>query len=245
MQERVDPLPVHVAIIMDGNGRWAQQRKRPRLFGHKAGVDSVRAVVEAAREVGVQYLTLYAFSTENWRRPGLEVTGLMSLLKTYLQAELDNMKTNQIRLGCFGQHDRLPADVRKILDQVMADTAHCRGMRLNLALSYGSRTEIIAGVQEVVRKCAAGELDAQAIDEQMLSDHLYSAGQPDPDLLIRTGGEKRLSNFLLWQAAYAEIYFTETKWPDFRKPQLLDALRDFAGRQRRFGSPVCDTQLVD
>ena len=235
LQETVDPVPVHVAIIMDGNGRWAQQRKRPRLFGHKAGVDSVRAVVEGARELGVKHLTLYAFSTENWRRPGLEVKGLMALLKTYLQVELDTMKTNAIRLGCFGQRDRLPADVRQVLEQVMADTAHCRGMRLNLALSYGSRAEIVSGVQEIVRKCSTGELDGQAVDEQMLSDHLYSAGQPDPDLLIRTGGEKRLSNFLLWQASYAEIYFTETKWPDFRKPQLLDALRNFAGRQRRFG----------
>jgi len=235
LQLKIDPVPAHVAIIMDGNGRWAQQRKRPRLFGHKAGVDSVRAVVEAAREIGVKHLTLYAFSTENWRRPGVEVKGLMSLLKTYLQAELDNMKKNEIRLGCFGQKHRLPRDVRQILEQVMADTEVCKGMRLNLALSYGSRAEIVSGVQEIVRKCSTGILDARDIDDQLLSDHLYSAGQPDPDLLIRTGGEQRLSNFLLWQASYAEIHFTNTMWPDFRKPQFLDALTDFANRQRRFG----------
>ncbi len=235
LQLDIDPVPVHVAIIMDGNGRWAQQRKRPRLFGHKAGVDSVRGVVEAAREIGVKHLTLYAFSTENWRRPGVEVKGLMALLKTYLQAELDNMKKNEIRLGCFGQKHRLPGDVRQILEQVMADTEDCKGMRLNLALSYGSRAEIVSGVQEIVRKYSAGIVDARDIDDQLLSDHLYSAGQPDPDLLIRTGGEKRLSNFLLWQASYAEIYFTDTMWPDFRKPQFLEAVMDFANRQRRFG----------
>jgi len=235
LQLEIDPVPVHVAIIMDGNGRWAEKRKRPRLFGHKAGVDSVRAVVEAAREIGVKHLTLYAFSTENWQRPGVEVKGLMSLLKTYLQVELDNMKKNEIRLGCFGQRDRLPDDVRRILEQVMADTEDCKGMRLNLALSYGSRAEIISGVQEIARKCSGGMLDARDIDDQLLSDHLYSAGQPDPDLLIRTGGEMRLSNFLLWQASYAEIYFVDTMWPDFRKPQFQDALTDFANRQRRFG----------
>ncbi len=231
----IDPIPDHVAIIMDGNGRWAEKRKRPRLFGHKAGVDSVRAVVEAAREIGVNHLTLYAFSTENWNRPGLEVKGLMSLLKTYLQAELANMKQNEIRLGCFGQRHRLPADVRQVLEQVIADTENCRGMRLNLALSYGSRAEIIGGVKKIALKFKAGELAEDDIDDQLLSDNLYSSGQPDPDLLIRTGGEKRLSNFLLWQASYAEISFTDTMWPDFRKPQFLDALTDFAKRQRRFG----------
>ena len=238
MQEskiEIDLIPGHVAIIMDGNGRWAQQRKRPRLFGHKPGVDSVRAVVETAREIGVKYLTLYAFSTENWRRPGVEVKGLMSLLKTYLQVELDNMKKNEIRLGCFGQKHRLPEDVRRVLDQVMAETKDCMGMRLNLALSYGSRAEIIAGVQEIARKCSAGVLDVRDIDEQLLSDHLYSADQPDPDLLIRTGGEHRLSNFLLWQVSYAEIYFTDTMWPDFRKSQFLEAIKVFGNRQRRFG----------
>ena len=234
-KNEIDPLPNHVAIIMDGNGRWAQRRKRPRLFGHKAGVDSVRAVVETAREIGIRHLTLYAFSTENWRRPGLEVKGLMSLLKTYLQAELANMQKNRIRLSCFGQSERLPEDVRRVLDRAIAETATCSGMRLNLALSYGSRAEIVAGVRDIARKCRDGILAVEDIDDQLLGDHLYSSGQPDPDLLIRTGGEQRLSNFLLWQSSYAEIYFTETMWPDFRKKQFLEAVMAFGNRQRRFG----------
>ncbi|MCI5222438.1 MAG: isoprenyl transferase [Candidatus Electrothrix sp. AR4] len=231
----IEPLPKHVAVIMDGNGRWAQQRRQPRLFGHKAGVDSVREVVETAREVGVQHLTLYAFSTENWRRPGLEVKGLMTLLQTYLQAELDNMKKNGIRLGCFGQEDRLPKSVLKILERAIAETVDCSKMRLNLALSYGSRTEMMDAMREISRKCASGELNPEELDDALFSEHLYSAGQPDPDLLIRTSGEQRLSNFLLWQLSYAELYFTETKWPDFRKVQFLEALQVYAGRQRRFG----------
>ncbi len=236
MTERnLQPLPVHVAIIMDGNGRWAEERRRPRLFGHKAGVDSVRAVVEAARETGIRHLTLYAFSTENWRRPGGEVKGLMSLLKTYLQAELDNMLENNIRLDCFGQKERLPEDVRTMLEKTIEQTRGCTGMRLNLALSYGARAELVRGVRAIARECLEQGLAVEAIDDECISDHLYSAGQPDPDLLIRTGGEKRLSNFLLWQASYAEIYFAETKWPDFRKQEFLDAVADFAGRQRRFG----------
>lgn len=229
------PLPKHVAIIMDGNGRWAQQRHRPRLFGHKAGADSVREAVETAREIGVRHLTLYAFSTENWRRPGLEVKGLMTLLKTYLQSELDTMKKNGIRLQCFGQKERLPDDVRKMLDKVIAETEHCSKLRLNLCLSYGSRTEMIEAVQEISRQCASGELKPEDIDDQLFSDHLYSTGQPDPDLLIRTSGEQRLSNFLLWQLSYAELYFTNIKWPDFRRDQFVEALEEYAGRQRRFG----------
>lgn len=220
---------------MDGNGRWANERRKPRLFGHKAGVDSVRDAVETAREVGIGHLTLYAFSTENWQRPGLEVKGLMTLLKTYLQAELDNMLKNDIRLGCFGQKDQLPEDVRNLLDRTIAQTSTCTGMRLNLALSYGSRTEMIAGMREIGRKCAAGELKPEEIDEQLFSNLLYSAGQPDPDLLIRTSGEQRLSNFLLWQLSYAELYFTKIKWPDFRREQFLEALEVYACRQRRFG----------
>ena len=230
-----DPLPKHVAIIMDGNGRWAQQRRRPRLFGHKAGADSVREAVETAREVGIRHLTLYAFSTENWQRPGLEVKGLMGLLKNYLRSELDNMKKNGIRLQCFGQKYRLPDDVRGMLDMVIAETEHCSELRLNLCLSYGSRAEMIGAVQEIGRKCAAGELQPKDIDDQLFSDHLYSTGQPDPDLLIRTSGEQRLSNFLLWQLSYAELYFTDVQWPDFRRDQFLEALAEYAGRQRRFG----------
>jgi undecaprenyl diphosphate synthase len=228
-------IPTHVAIIMDGNGRWAEERHKPRLFGHKAGVDSVRAVVEAAREVGVRYLTLYAFSTENWQRPAVEVSGLMKLLRTYLEAELRTMLKNEIRLFCLGQRERLPADVRNVLDSVMAETRNCQGMTLNLALSYGGRKEMMRAVRSLAEQCVDGRFDPLTLTEEMLDQELYTAGQPDPDLLIRTGGEHRLSNFLLWQASYAELYFTDTMWPDFKKDQLLKAITVYGQRQRRFG----------
>jgi len=228
-------IPSHIAIIMDGNGRWAEERHKPRLAGHRAGVDSVRSVVETAREIGVRHLTLYAFSTENWQRPQTEVKGLMGLLRTYLESELRTMLANDIRLFCLGQRRRLPDNVLAVLDKVMEETKNCRGMTLNLALSYGGRDEIMRAVRELAAQCVSGQLDAGALSEKMLCDHLDTAGQPDPDLLIRTGGEHRLSNFLLWQVSYAELYFTETKWPDFRKEQLLEAVATYGRRQRRFG----------
>lgn len=228
-------IPVHIAIVMDGNGRWAQLRKQPRLFGHKAGVKSVRTVVETAREIGVQYLTLYAFSTENWRRPTIEVKGLMSLLDTYLKSEQKTMLENDIRLQCVGQQDRLPPQVQKTLAKMIQATAHCSTMTLNLALSYGSRSEILAAVRQLSQKCAAGELSPVQLDEELLGNYLYTAGQPDPDLFIRTGGEKRLSNFLLWQLSYAELYFTDIMWPDFGRKELFEAIADYSARQRRFG----------
>ncbi len=220
---------------MDGNGRWAEERHRPRLFGHKAGVDSVREIVETAREIGVEVLTLYAFSTENWNRPSGEVSGLMGLLKNYLQSELRTMLRNDIRLLCLGQQDRLPEDVRAILQQTIDDTRACRSMTLNLALSYGGRSELVLAFQGIAKLCQDGVLDWCTLSENTISDHLFTAGQPDPDLLIRTGGEHRLSNFLLWQASYAELYFTETRWPDFKKAQFLEAINIFNQRQRRFG----------
>ena len=228
-------IPSHIAIIMDGNGRWAEERCRPRLAGHKAGVDSVRAVVETAREIGVRYLTLYAFSTENWQRPRAEVKGLMALLRTYLESELRTMLKNDIRLFCIGQRERLPADVLSVLEQVMQETEHCREMTLNLALSYGGRNEMMRAVRKMAHKCVTDQIDPDTLSEEMLGEYLDTAGQPDPDLLIRTGGEHRLSNFLLWQVSYAELYFTETKWPDFRKDQLLEAVATYGRRQRRFG----------
>jgi undecaprenyl diphosphate synthase len=233
--ENNTPVPRHVAIIMDGNGRWAEERKLPRLFGHKAGVDSVREVVETARMLGVQFLTLYAFSTENWNRPSSEVTGLMGLLKRYLKSELQTMVKNEVRLCCLGQQDRLPADVQSVLQQTIADTRLCRGMTLNLALSYGGRSEMADAVRRIAQQCQEGVFSWQDISESTISDHLFTAGQPDPDLVIRTGGENRLSNFLLWQASYAELYFTEIKWPDFKKDQFREALALFNSRQRRFG----------
>lgn len=230
-----ETLPVHVAIVMDGNGRWAEKRRRPRLFGHKAGVKSVRTVVETAREIGVKYLTLYAFSTENWSRPSLEVKGLMSLLDSYLQTEQKTMLKNDIRLKCIGQKNRLPQEVQRTMDRVIDSTAGCTSMTLNLALSYGSRGEIVRAMRTIADKCAEGRLKVQDLDEKLLSDYLDTAGQPDPDLFIRTGGEKRLSNFLLWQISYAELYFTDTMWPDFGREEFCEAIIDFGARQRRFG----------
>jgi undecaprenyl diphosphate synthase len=241
----LDPtrIPRHVAIIMDGNGRWAQQRHQPRLFGHKAGVASVQEVVEVARKIGVEVLTLYAFSSENWKRPASEVAGLMSFLKSYLQTELTKMLRNEIRLTCIGDQDRLPPEVQEVLQKAVMTTASNSKLTLNLALSYGSRSELTRAMKKLAVSCVSGELLPQDITEEMVSASLDTADLVDPDLLIRTGGEARLSNFLLWQASYSEIYFTETMWPDFRKEAFLQAIADFQQRERRFGKTR--EQLLD
>ena len=233
----LDPerLPRHVAIVMDGNGRWAKQRRKPRIYGHKVGADSVREIVEMSREIGIGHLTLYAFSTENWNRPEQEVSGLMNILKSYLVSELSRMEKNEIRLNCLGETSKLPGTVRQTLEDTVRRTAGNDKMVLNLALSYGARDEICLAVKNIAQLCLDLKLKPEQIDHQFLSDQLYTAGQPDPDLLIRTGGEQRLSNFLLWQASYAEIYFTETMWPEFRKKAYLEALLDYQSRERRFG----------
>jgi undecaprenyl diphosphate synthase len=233
----IDPahIPRHVAIIMDGNGRWAQRRHQPRLLGHKAGVDSVREVVEAAREIGVEILTLYAFSSENWKRPASEVSGLMSFLKNYVQTELSRMLQNNIRFTCIGELGRLPVEVQEVLEHAKAETALNDKLVLNLALSYGSRSELTRAVRKIATACATGNLSAEDIDEELISNYLDTAGMIDPDLLIRTGGEARLSNFLLWQASYSEIHFTDVMWPDFRSAAFLQAIADFQQRERRFG----------
>ncbi len=228
-------LPRHIAIIMDGNGRWAEQQGKPRILGHRAGVESVQDIVRAARELGIGVLTLYAFSTENWKRPPLEVQALMGLLKSFLESELATMVHNNVSLRCLGQKERIPAEVRMVLERVIQETAGNTGLILNLALSYGGRSEITQAVQAIAQKCMGGTLNPEEIDQSVLEQHLYTAGLPDPDLVIRTGGETRLSNFLLWQASYAELYFTEILWPDFRKKDLLHAILDFQKRQRRFG----------
>ena len=228
-------IPVHVAIIMDGNGRWAQQRGMPRPMGHKVGVEAVQAMVRAAQDLGVRILTLYAFSTENWKRPPLEVQALMGLLKSFLESELATMVSNNVSLRCLGRKEQLPGSVRETLDRVIAETAANTGLILNLALSYGARVEIVDAVRAVASQCREGRLDPADISEELFAAHLYTAGLADPDLLIRTGGETRLSNFLLWQASYAELYFVDTLWPDFRKEGLIDAIRYYQGRQRRFG----------
>ncbi len=233
----LDPLnlPRHVAIVMDGNGRWAKRQGKPRLYGHKNGVSSVQDIVACAREFGIEVLTLYAFSTENWKRPAEEVGGLMGLLKRYLQNELSKMLKNSIRLTCIGDINKLPADVRQTLEETMQKTAANTKLTLNLALSYGGRSEMVRAVQHIADKVATGKLTSSAIDESVIDAHLYTAGLPDPDLLIRTGGEARLSNFLLWQASYAEIYFTDIMWPEFRKRAFVDAILEYQNRERRFG----------
>ena len=231
----VTRLPRHVAIIMDGNGRWAKSRKKPRLYGHKVGADSVRDIVESCREIGIRYLTLYAFSSENWQRPAQEVTGLMSILKRYLEAELPRMQKNDIRLMSIGNRQRLPESVREVLVNSIEATAGNSQLTLNLALSYGGRDELVRAVKKIGGSCRDGHLDIEAISEETITEHLDTAAMPDPDLLIRTGGEARLSNFLLWQLSYAEIYFTEIMWPDFRREIFLQALQDYQARERRFG----------
>lgn len=228
-------LPRHVAIIMDGNGRWAQKKKKPRLFGHKAGADSVRNIVEVCREIGIEYLTLYAFSSENWKRPPEEVTGLMNILKRYLEGELPRMQKNGIRLMSIGNHKRLPDSVRESLHRVIEATSGNSKLTLNLALSYGSRDELVRAVKKISSLCVEGKLNSDSISDQMVCEHLDTCGIPDPDLLIRTGGEARLSNFLLWQLSYAEICFTDVMWPDFRKEVFLQTLSDYQSRERRFG----------
>ncbi len=229
------PLPKHVAIVMDGNGRWAEKRNKPRLHGHREGASSVREIVETAAEIGIEILTLYAFSSENWRRPEHEVKGLMTILKSYLESELTRMLKNNIRLSCIGDLEKIPDGVRQTLLKTIEKTKNNDRLILNLALSYGSRDEITSAVQKIAHKCQEGELQYQEISPHTISDHLYTADLKDPDLFIRTGGEKRLSNFLLWQASYAEIIFTDTMWPDYRREAFLESLREFQRRERRFG----------
>jgi len=233
----LDPgrLPRHVAIIMDGNGRWAKKRLLNRVKGHEKGADSVRAVVKACREIGIAYLTLYAFSTENWQRPQMEVDALMALLKKFLQTEADELLANNIRLDTIGETSRLPNDVRQALDRVIAQTRGNDGLRLVLALNYGGRDEILHAVRAIAGDVAAGRLSPVDVDEGRLSANLFTRDIPDPDLLIRTSGEVRLSNFLLWQLAYAEFHFTPTLWPDFGKEEFFRILVDFQQRERRFG----------
>ncbi len=228
-------LPRHVAIIMDGNGRWAQKRRQPRLFGHKAGAEAVQDIVETCRELGITYLTLYAFSSENWHRPAQEVTGLMAILKKYLEVELPKMQKNEIRLVSIGDRQRLPDAVRDSLERSIEATSGNSKLTLNLALSYGSRDELVRAVRKISTLCVKGDMAPEQVSDQTIIENLDTCRMPDPDLLIRTGGEARLSNFLLWQISYAEIYFTETMWPDFRKEIFLQALSEYQSRERRFG----------
>jgi len=228
-------MPSHVAIIMDGNGRWAKQRHLPRVEGHREGAESVRAVVRAAGAAGIKYLTVYAFSVENWGRPKDEVDTLMKYLARYLKNEIGELNRNNVRLEAIGQIYRLPEFVQQQLEKSKTALAKNNGLTLILALSYGSRTEIVEAVRDIAAKAQKGKLDPAEINEQTISQHLYTKNFPDPDLLIRTSGEMRLSNFLLWQISYAELVVTHTLWPDFRKAQLFDALEEYGRRHRRFG----------
>jgi undecaprenyl diphosphate synthase len=226
-----DRLPRHVAVIMDGNGRWAAQRHLPRVEGHRAGIESVRDVVECSARIGIEVLTLYAFSVENWKRPASEVSTLMMLLKRYLRLELNTLLRNNIRFKVIGREEELARDVRDELKAAEEKTAGNAGMLFNIALNYGGRAEIV----EAAKRLLSAQIRPEDIDEQRFAGFLYTAGQPDPDLLIRTSGEMRISNFLLWQIAYAEIWVTDTLWPDFRKRDLLEAILAYQKRDRRYG----------
>jgi len=237
LRNELDPdrMPQHVAIIMDGNGRWAKKRLLNRIRGHEKGADAVRTVVRTARKLGIGALTLYAFSTENWQRPQPEISGLMLLLRRFLEAERQTLLDNDIRLNTIGQVDRLPDAVRAMLDSVMAATAGNTKMVLTLALSYGARAEIVDMVKQIAVEVKEGIVEAATVTPETVADHLYTRGLPDPDLLIRTSGEMRISNFLLWQIAYAEIFFTPTLWPDFGEEEFVHILKNYQSRERRFG----------
>lgn len=228
-------IPQHIAIIMDGNGRWAKKRLMNRINGHRKGMDAVKNVVLAASEFGVSYLTLFAFSSENWKRPPEEVRALMSLLGKYLKSELKLMMDNGIRLKAVGNLDKIPSKERAVLQDTMDKTSKNNNMVLNLALSYGGRGEIVAAARSMAENVQSGSLSPEDIDEESFSSNLLTSDVPDPDLLIRTSGEMRISNFLLWQLAYTELYFTETLWPDFSRDELIAAIADFQSRERRFG----------
>ncbi len=228
-------LPVHVAIIMDGNGRWARKRLLNRVRGHEQGAEAVRRIVRASRELGIRYLTLYAFSTENWERPAAEIEALMKLLERFLASEAQQMMENKIRLRVIGQPQRLPAATRNAVERVCRQTQANDGMTLVLALSYGGRSEITAMVRDLVQEVAGGQLSIDQIDEKRVAARLFTADMPDPDLMIRTSGEMRISNFLLWQIAYSEIFFTDTLWPDFSVDEFTAILNAFQRRERRFG----------
>ena len=234
----LDPkkLPKHVAIIMDGNGRWAKEQKMSRIQGHQEGAESVREIIRTSREIGIPWLTLYAFSEENWKRPKSEIAALMALLKRFIKSELKEMMENGIRFHTIGRTSKLPRNVQKAVDDAKEKTAKNTDMTLTLALSYGARQEVVDGIRQIVKRASRGDLNPEDITEDFFSGFLYTRGMPDPDLLIRTSGEYRVSNFLLWQLAYAELYITPIYWPDFRKEDYMKALKAYQVRERRYGA---------
>ena len=229
-------MPKHVAVIMDGNGRWARSRGLNRINGHQRGSEAVRTIVRASREIGIEWLTLYAFSEENWKRSKTEVRALMRLLERFLKSELPEMRENGIRLRTIGRTAKLPETTQKALTEVMTGTASCSHMTLTLALSYGGRQEMVDAVTAIARKVRKGALKEVAISEELIRRHLYAPTMPDPDLLIRTSGENRISNFLLWEIAYTELYMTPTLWPDFGRDEYFAAIEEYKGRERRYGA---------
>ena len=231
-------VPRHVAIIMDGNGRWARARGRPRTMGHRAGVDAVRRTIEAAEELGIEYLTLYGFSTENWKRPESEVNDLIGLLRLFLKRELSSLHKNGVKIRFIGDRLRFADNIRELLAKAEEQTRNNKRLNLTIALSYGARSEITHAVRNIAAKVAAGELSVDEITEELIEDNLSTVGIPDPDLLIRTSGEQRISNFLLWQSAYTEFVFEDVLWPDFDRSHLQKAIDNFAGRERRFGAVI-------
>ena len=231
-----DCPPRHVAIIMDGNGRWAKARMLPRIAGHRQGAEVVRDTVSHCRELGISYLTIYAFSSENWKRPSGEIDDLMGLLKIYLRRELDQLMRSGVRMRFIGNRKRLPESIIELIEEAESKTSHNAGLTLIVALNYGGRDDIVQAAGRIAEAVAAGALESQAIDEKLFESYLDTAGIPDPDLLIRTSGEQRVSNFLLWQTAYTELVFTPVLWPDFNKAHLEDAITEFHRRERRYGA---------
>ena len=235
-QPESNGFPVHVAIIMDGNGRWAQARGYPRVMGHKQGAEAVRRTIKAAKQLGVRYLTLYGFSLENWKRPATEIADLMSLLRIYLRQEVSELHREGVRIRFIGERERLEPEIVSLIEMAEQKTKGNTQLNLIVALSYGSRQEITAAARRIAREAASGELDPETVDEQAITSRLFTADVPDPDLIIRTSGEKRISNFLLWQAAYAELIFTDVLWPDFSREELENSIQEFARRERRYGA---------
>ncbi len=232
----MDRLPKHIAIIMDGNGRWAQKKGLPRVMGHKAGMDAIKATVKACSDLGIKILTVYAFSTENWRRPQDEVSYLMSLLVEYMRKEVNALHNNKVKIKVLGEVDILPAQTRIEIEEALKLTENNSGLQFNIALNYGGRAEILNACKKLIQGVQDGSIDVNAIDEALLTDNLYTGSDPDPDLIIRTSGEKRISNFLLWQGAYSELVFVDQLWPDFDEKVLQGAIKEYQNRDRRFGA---------
>ncbi len=235
IQLDMERIPAHIAIIMDGNGRWAKQRKLPRTMGHRAGMKNIKMMVEESSNLGVKYLTLYAFSTENWKRTKEEVGALMDLVVEFINKEFEELHRNNVKLNSIGDISKLPEKSKAAVEDAMYKTRNNTGLTLNIALNYGGRDEIVKGVKEIAKEVLEGKLQIDNIDDKIISDHLYTSGMPDPDIIIRPSGELRLSNYLLWQSAYSEFWFSNINWPDFTKEDLRRAISDFQKRNRRFG----------